>query len=978
MLKKDKKIARHTQSQMPQKARSFFSCLSFISKLNFRRTILVTFIFAIALGTVPFFNSTPAHAILATPTDAATCAKEGGTWAYVTGGGNTPFVCNIALVKLMSPQEEASSYIYYTGLKKCVANTDGAAGPGMKGTIKSSASQDGNVDPSGWFDRDGANQVIASPYAKLSCADAMTKAMALWGYGTDNKGFLIAIGYQYEADKTQWVGPSDGNMRWNQFASAVKSKVYGGTEPSPSAAAKYAQYIDQFTSEVCKAKDLGLYGSITNSTYLGYVDENHSENATNDAVKDIIPGAKGNINFAKVTVVNAAGQAEVHGYAYQSNGGEAAGCAQLPALITQYAPGWQAWLAAHPDRKVAPPNIGTGAVSGDSTEQSTCKVDGVGWIICPVTNLMAGIVDAAYGFVGSLLVVQPLLTTGNTAGIYSAWSIMRNFANVAFVIAFIIIIYSQLTGAGINNYGIKKMLPRIIVAAILVNVSYWICAIAVDLSNILGGSFNGLFEGIQGGIPDKTNSTVIATGTGWVGIAGLVLAGSATLGVAMYVGLAALLPALIAALLAIVTVFLVLTLRQALIILLIVIAPLAFVAYLLPNTESLFKKWRQLFQTMLLMYPIIAFIFGASALASFIVMKSANGQYAIVIQIMGALIAIIPLAITPLVMKTAGSLLGKFGGAINNPNKGPFDRMKKGADRVRDRQQDRRAIKSMNGGNVFGGGQFRRRAKREAIDTNLKRERSSLEQQHVAEEAVGEDGQATRFGRKLAGAGPLGGGADAGAIQRALSNATFTIDEAIAKDIKAESVTVRELDKGALKNIINDSNSPDAKKAAAMQRLVKISDPADYADEVDAAFKDQRKEGSTLRRATAEALGSDGPGVFKASDIDMWASGSHLKRDANNDPIRDAEGNTQTLSLKEVARRNVSNDVVSVEKLVGETAGNMQFAWESADSIGKAKLTATASKLQLDPILNTKIKHNATAIANMANSQAPTPPPPTP
>jgi len=435
-------------------------------------------------------------------------------------------------------------------------------------------------------------------------------------------------------------------------------------------------------------------------------------------------------------------------------------------------------------------------------------------------------------------------------------------------------------------------------------------------------------------------------------------------GAALYIGLSALLPAVIAALLAIVTVFLVLTLRQALIILLVIISPLAFVAYLLPNTEGLFKKWRELFQTLLLMFPIIAFIFGASALASTIVMNGATGPYKIAIQIMGALIAIIPLALTPVVMKTAGGLLGKFGGAINNPNKGPFDRMKKGAENIRNRQQDRRAIRSMNGGNVFGGGQFRRQAKRGAIDASLKRERSSLEQQHVAEEAVGEDGQATRFGRKLAGAGPLGGGADSGAIQRALSNATFTIDEAIAKDIKAESVTVRSMDAAALKSVIGDSKSPEAKKAAAMQRLVKIADPIDYATEVNAAFADTSERGSVVRRAAAEALGADGPGFLKASDIDRLASGKHKT-------INPTTGVETVTTLQQIADANVQAGVYSQEKIVAETTGNLQFAWDSTTTnAGKQKMVDTSAALKANPNLNGKIKHNAQSIDNMALSAA--------
>jgi hypothetical protein len=600
---------------------------------------------------------------------------------------------------------------------------------------------------------------------------------------------------------------------------------------------------------------------------------------------------------------------------------------------------------------------------------STCNVEGVGWIICPVMRLMANVVDAAYGFVSSLLLVQPLMTTGSTAGVYSAWSAMRSFANIAFVIAFIIIIYSQLTGAGINNYGIKKMLPRLIVAAILVNVSYWICAIAVDLSNIIGSSVNGLF---QNAIPavDTPNQSKIgdaAAGTGalgWVGITGVVLASAVAV---LYIGLSALLPAILAALLAIVTVFLVLTLRQALIILLVIISPLAFVAYLLPNTEGMFKKWRELFQTLLLMFPIIAFLFGASSLASAIVMAGASGTYKIAVQIMGALIAIIPLALTPIVMKTAGGVLNRFGGMVNNPNKGPFDRMKKGAEGIRNRQQDRRAIRSMNGGNVFGGGQFRRQAKREAVEASLKRERSNQSQQYVASEAMKtvknpttgeEETVATRFGRQLAG----GMGADTAAIQSALASAQFTIDEAIAKEIKAESVMVRDMGKDQLKGVIADGKASDARKAAAMQRLVRVSDPIDYETEINDAIN---SDSSVLRRATAEALGSDGPGFVKASDVDRIASGAMKKE--NEDNIKNGR---ETTSLSTIARDNTAAGVMSAEKIVNETNGSIQYAYDHSEdgpNGGKQRLVNASAEAQRNDQLKGKIKHNVAAISSLTN-----------
>lgn len=264
-----------------------------------------------------------------------------------------------------------------------------------------------------------------------------------------------------------------------------------------------------------------------------------------------------------------------------------------------------------------------GATPGGTTEnKTTCVIPGIGWILCPVLYIMAELTNGAYAFVSALLTVQPILTTGNSEGLYKSWLVMRNFANVAFVIAFLIIIFSQVTSAGISNYGIKKLLPRLIIAAILVNLSYWICAAAVDLSNIGGSSLKGLFDAI-GATIELPDAGAAATGEGWLGIVGGLLAGGLLTGAALYIGLSALIPVLIGVLITIAIVFIALIMRQALIILLIVISPMAFVAYLLPNTESMFNRWRSLFWTLLLMYPIISLIFGASALASKIVMGSA-------------------------------------------------------------------------------------------------------------------------------------------------------------------------------------------------------------------------------------------------------------------------------------------------------------------------------------------------------------------
>ena len=257
---------------------------------------------------------------------------------------------------------------------------------------------------------------------------------------------------------------------------------------------------------------------------------------------------------------------------------------------------------------------------------------------------------------------------------------MRNISNVAFIVAFLVIIYSQLTSVGISNYGVKKMLPRLVIAAVLVNLSFTICAILLDLSNIAGYAFQDAFMGIK-----NTISTVGEnTGVGWTWSEVIVmilsngaLAGGVVATVAMGAELLPLaLSALVGIGLVLLLVLLIMAARQALIVILIIISPLAFVCNLLPGTEKWFKKWRDLFLTMLVFFPAFAVIFGGAQLAGIIIIQNATGANGGIMQILGMVVQVIPLALTPIILKLSGGVLGKFAGFVNDKNKGLYDRSK--------------------------------------------------------------------------------------------------------------------------------------------------------------------------------------------------------------------------------------------------------------------------------------------------------------
>jgi hypothetical protein len=329
---------------------------------------------------------------------------------------------------------------------------------------------------------------------------------------------------------------------------------------------------------------------------------------------------------------------------------------------------------------------------------TSCNSDatrGIGWIICPVTNWLAGAMDWLFGILTNFLKVRPAQTNADSA-LYRAWSVMRNFANVLFVIGFMLIIYSQLTSFGISNYGIKRVLPRLIVAAILVNISYWVCAIAIDLSNILGYSLQDLFIAMRNSIvgPGQGNSWSIAS---WESVTGFILSGgtavaAATLGIrALTAGsvgsaLYMLLPILVGVLMAVLVALLILAARQAIITVLVIIAPLAFVAYLLPNTEKYFDKWRGLFMTMLLVFPMFSVLFGGAQLAGLAIIQNADS---INLVILGMAVQVAPVVITPFLVKFSGSLLGRIAGMVNNPNRGAIDRTRKWASERGGQHRDR-------------------------------------------------------------------------------------------------------------------------------------------------------------------------------------------------------------------------------------------------------------------------------------------------
>ena len=317
----------------------------------------------------------------------------------------------------------------------------------------------------------------------------------------------------------------------------------------------------------------------------------------------------------------------------------------------------------------------TTATNATSEEGKSCVVDSIGWLVCPVTTFIATNMDNVMDLLTNFLTVRALQMNTDNNPIFEIWEKVRDFSNICFIIAFLVVVYSQITNFGLSNYGLKAMLPRLIVAAILVNISYWLVGLAVDVSNLLGANLHETFVSIRKGL---TGYDQLGDDLSWAKVAGATLTGVGLPIAAVIVNggiatsLTLLIPVLVGVILAGVVALVILAARQALITLCIIISPLAFVAYVLPSTQKYFEKWKDLFLTMLLMFPIISLVIGAAQLAGYAII--ANAGNSMIQVIIGLAVQVAPLAITPFIIRLSGNILGKIAGIVNNPSRGLVDR----------------------------------------------------------------------------------------------------------------------------------------------------------------------------------------------------------------------------------------------------------------------------------------------------------------
>ena len=287
----------------------------------------------------------------------------------------------------------------------------------------------------------------------------------------------------------------------------------------------------------------------------------------------------------------------------------------------------------------------------------------LGYFICPAINVAISFADGAWSIFEFLLINNPLDGSGTY---YDSWTKVRDLANAILVVIFLGVVISQVSNIGISNYGIKKMLPRLVIVAVAINISYYLMQVIIDIANITGKSIDGIFSGFESysGLKAANGWSVLfdsillsATVASSVGVT---LAAGAVLGwpaIILFLG-AMIIPAIIG----IIAGLLALQVRSMLIPILAIFSPVALVAWVLPNTQKLFDKWKSMFTGLVFLYPLASIYYGGLKFAASITLGS--GESSIIQRLMALAALFIGTFMVAVIAIKSNSIMGKIVGGI--------------------------------------------------------------------------------------------------------------------------------------------------------------------------------------------------------------------------------------------------------------------------------------------------------------------------
>lgn len=324
---------------------------------------------------------------------------------------------------------------------------------------------------------------------------------------------------------------------------------------------------------------------------------------------------------------------------------------------------------------IPPPGSG-GGDSGGGNDGGSCAENSnwaLSWLACPLLTGAADftnyLLDAFESLLSFTIPQDP--TDDGMVQVKQSWTIFRTLASALLVIVLLVVVISQaIGGTFLDAYSVRKMLPKIVIAVIAMQLSWslivWV-VVLVDhlgkgLADLMYQPFHGASQMSLGALLDHANigagqQTVI----NWVAIMGLLVLGAAALPTMLVFLLIAALGLLVG--------FVTLILRKLIIILTLIFVPVALILWILPSngTQRLWKLWLDNFTKALLMFPLVVMLIAGGRILAYVAGTQGNGTFLNLLIVFVGFFG--PLFIIPKAFKWGGSAMQFAGNMATNATK---------------------------------------------------------------------------------------------------------------------------------------------------------------------------------------------------------------------------------------------------------------------------------------------------------------------
>ena len=232
----------------------------------------------------------------------------------------------------------------------------------------------------------------------------------------------------------------------------------------------------------------------------------------------------------------------------------------------------------------------------------------MGFIESKLLVAAAGLVYAFVWFLGLILIYVihwlAIVASYNhfidVDTVTNGWVIVRDLCNMFFVLILLVIAFATILK--IENYNAKKLLPKLLIMAVLINFSKTICGLIIDFSQVIMMTFVSGFAG--GGI---NNLADILGMKHMLAMAAEKGSESNDVTLGTWGGILVALFAAIAAFIVITVMLCVLLMRVIMLWIYVILSPLAFLLSAFPAGQKYSSQWWSEFSKQVVVGPILAF-----------------------------------------------------------------------------------------------------------------------------------------------------------------------------------------------------------------------------------------------------------------------------------------------------------------------------------------------------------------------------------